>query len=276
MTDPWPDITLRFHHPEKSSELTRLHATEADLAPLVARELGISVGELARLRRRLADSAEVGALEVAAQPGFVDAVRALPFDEGDTVVILGDSVSDDALSWANQLATVVGAVIPERAVRIVNGGRSGDTTAAVIDRLDSVIELRPEWVLQLLGTNDARRHGLGRHQVFAPAETARNFATIAAMLQETCDPRLVRMTPPPLLPRRIDDWSPFTMQRLSWRDEDVRRIGLDLLQVDPTAIDLYSAMIDDAESLIGEDGLHPNLVGQQRILERVVQVLSVR
>ncbi|MCU1423235.1 MAG: Alpha/beta hydrolase fold-3 domain protein [Microbacteriaceae bacterium] len=267
------EITLRFHHAEKSSELARLHATEADVAPIVARELGLTLPELAAERRALELLAASAALEVLARPGIAELVRDLPFRTGATIVVIGDSLSDDVLSWANQLSTLLATALPERRLRVVNAGRSGDTTAEVIARLDAVVAERPAWVLQLLGTNDARRHGLAAHAVFTAEQTAHNFETIRDILRTETQAMVVRMTPPAIDVDRISTWEPFTAQHISWRPEDVRRIGDELLAADPTTIDLGHAL--DAADALGPDGLHASLAGHQAILETLVRRLSI-
>ena len=70
--------------------------------------------------------------------------------EGETIVFLGDSLTQDG-DWT--------AWFPE--YNVVNQGVGGDTTDDVLARLDRVVAARPDSVLLLIGTNDlATRHSV--------------------------------------------------------------------------------------------------------------------
>jgi lysophospholipase L1-like esterase len=265
------ETAVRFLHPEKGTDLLRLGASGADVAELIARDLGISSLDLAARRASLVELREVAARAILDRPGMERAITALPFAQGDVIVALGDSLTADLLSWAYQLEYLLGVVLPGRELRVVNHGNSGDTTADVIERLDLVVAERPAWVLQLLGTNDARRHGRGAHRVFTRAAIAGNLATIDAILGTETSARVVRMTPPPIVEADIAAWAEFDQQRISWRADDVRDIRDDLVAVDPAAIDLYSAI---PESMLGPDGLHLALEGQQAVAEMLIRTLA--
>ena len=63
--------------------------------------------------------------------------------ETSTTVFLGDSLTEQG-NWAQRF--------PE--LEVVNLGVSGDTTEQVLERLDEVIEKRPDTVVVMVGTND--------------------------------------------------------------------------------------------------------------------------
>lgn len=268
------DATLRFNHPEKAPGLVRMGATVADLEAIVARSLQLSVEMLRQQRARLDAQMTAGALELLARDDVVDALDNLPFERGDVIVALGDSITDDVLSWAKQLAVLVERRRPELQLRVIDAGQSGDTTSDVIARLDIVRDLQPDWVLQLLGTNDARRHGSPDRQVFAAAESARNFETIRSILTTDRATRLVRMASPPILAERANSWPLFVQEGISWRNDEVRAVGEQLIEADAATIDLHAAMVEQASDLLGDDGVHPNLRGQQAILVEVLLALA--
>jgi lysophospholipase L1-like esterase len=65
------------------------------------------------------------------------------------VVCLGDSLTRGQVSV--DFVTMLGS----RAFRVTNAGVNGDLAYNVLQRLDSVVELRPDVVSVLIGTNDA-------------------------------------------------------------------------------------------------------------------------
>jgi len=64
-------------------------------------------------------------------------------EERDTLLFLGDSLTQEG-SWQEWF--------PEQ--RVLNHGVGGDTTDAVLDRIDDVVAARPDEIVLLIGTND--------------------------------------------------------------------------------------------------------------------------
>jgi lysophospholipase L1-like esterase len=85
---------------------------------------------------------------------------------GDTVVFLGDSLIRDG-AW--------GDWFPES--EVVNLGVGGDTTDALLARLDEVIDLEPDEIVLLIGTNDLGTRQTVEHLV-------RNVETICVTLRK--------------------------------------------------------------------------------------------
>ena len=85
--------------------------------------------------------------------------------EGETIVFLGDSLTQDG-DWA--------AWFPE--YNVVNQGVGGDTTDDVLARLDRVVAARPDSVLLLVGTNDLATRRSVEHLV-------RNIQSILVQLR---------------------------------------------------------------------------------------------
>lgn len=262
---------VRFVHPEKATELARLSVGESDVAPIVADALGIAVAELEARRAEAREQVRASARLLLEDREVRAACAHLPFRPGQTIVALGDSLTDDALSWAHQLNALLEEVYPDDSPAVVNAGRSGDTTADVIDRLDLVLAQEPDWVIQLLGTNDVRHHG-GR-RVFSPGQTGTNFDTIQHVLVTLGGTRLIRMTPPPVAAPAVEAATAAPGVRLRWQQEDLARVGRHLMRSDATVIDLHAPLLPHARALLDPDGLHPHIVGHRAILR--VFLLSV-
>lgn len=95
---------------------------------------------------------------------------------GSTIVAFGDSLVEGVgASAGNDLVSILSRDIGEE---IINAGRSGDTTAAALERLErDALDRDPRVVIVLLGGNDALRR-------IPRDETERNLATIIDSIQD--------------------------------------------------------------------------------------------
>ncbi len=82
---------------------------------------------------------------------ITDAGRARPVGEGDR----GDGVGRGYVMLVDAL---LGAVYPERFIRVLNLGTSGNTTRDLKERWQAdVLDHRPDWVSLMIGANDVWR-----------------------------------------------------------------------------------------------------------------------
>lgn len=266
-------LIAQFFHVEKLPVFARARLRASDLADISARIAEVSPDELSHQRELLDREAAAGAEELLADPEFAAAVRRLPFRSGDVIVALGDSITDDAVSWANILDRVLATEVPGVSVR--NHGITGNTTGEVLHRLDLIARERPTWVVQMIGTNDARRHGALSIMTTSPPETARNLALLANFVRNELAARHVVMTPPPTIDKWVTGWAPFEDEAITWWAEDVRVVADIVLEGSAGAIDLHAAFLRAGETtLLTPDGVHPNGTGQLLIVRTLVESLS--
>ncbi|KQM20351.1 GDSL family lipase [Sphingomonas sp. Leaf24] len=144
--------------------------------------------------------------------------------------------------------------------RVVNGGISGDTSAAgrqrlayTLDRLDR----KPDLVLLGLGGNDVLRQ-------IPPAETRANFVAMLDELQKRGIPVVLTgmLVPPNLGP----DYA-ATFNRI-WPDMAKR--------YDATLDPFILAGVLGNRALMLPDGIHPNAQGVDRIVARLGPVVAGR
>lgn len=268
-------LAVRFFHLERFAPLVRGGISAADVQQVVAKLPGVDVPDIARVRAGFEQAVGAAAARIAERRGIASALAALPFRRHDTVVALGDSITDDALSWANQLARVLADKRPELELRVVNAGYTGDTTQAAISRFDTVAAHRPNWILQMLGTNDARRHGRAQVRTTSAQETVRNLTELQRMVAADTEARLVVMTPPPALGELADAWPTFQAQAITWRADDIAALAEAARALPAPVIDVYAAFMDaGAAQLLLPDGIHPTIAGQSLIAELVLRELA--
>lgn len=254
------ETLVRFEHPAKLLSVAELPGAAGMSDAALAEAYGVPVDVLRELREGFRQRVRAAACELLRDETLVEAVRGLP---DGTVVALGDSTTDDYLSWAQILRECVDLVRGAHTTTVVNAGVSGDTTADALRRLYGIVELKPDLVIVMLGTNDCQRHGPRLERLVSPAETARNLAAIADWL-----PARAWITPPPV---REDALAaavgprPFTL-----RDEDVRGVGALLGGLGGPVVDVYEPL----RELLMDDGVHPSFDGQRAIAAAVLRVVG--
>jgi acyl-CoA thioesterase-1 len=136
-------------------------------------------------------------------------------------------------------------------VRVINGGYSGDTTAAGLARLDWSLADNPHGVILELGANDALR-GVNPSQTFA------NLDAILARLTDRSLPVLFAgMRAPPNLGSEYAKAFSGVFGRLAERYDVV----------------YYEFFLDGVAAMPEfnqPDGIHPTAEGTQRIVERIL------
>ncbi|ADB49695.1 alpha/beta hydrolase fold domain-containing protein [Conexibacter woesei] len=266
----------RFVHPERYPLIARSPLPAADVRRLAGGLVGLDEEAYGSAANRFASSAATAAVELLDDADFAAAVRRLPFRTGDRVLALGDSITDDACSWAEILRAVLQAT--QAGAEIVNAGIVGDTTTDAIGRADLLVAARPTWVIQLLGSNDVRRHGhAAQVRMLTLGETLRNFRAIEQLIAEDARARLIRMTPTPVRDDQSRAWEHFAVHGLSWRSADVAEVARELLRLDADAVDLHTALSGPGiENWLLPDGVHPTVAGQQQILRALVHHLAER
>lgn len=259
---------IQFQHPEK----TWPGLGDSALAPLFE----VDLPTYQKIRSIFAQTTRQAAMDLLDDPAFAVKVDRLPFETGATVVGLGDSITDDLQSWLEILRQVLALRRPHDQIKVVNAGFSGDTTSQVISRFLDVIQKEPDWIICMIGTNDARLHGLSPTKTLVSIEeTARNLEMLRNFGRMQTKARWVWMTPSPVIEAQIaSDWflSPFQMM---WRNDDLRAIAQLIRQMLDPVVDLQEAFGTVANpELLLPDGLHPSLAGQKRIISALIEELS--
>lgn len=270
------DIAVRFFHLEKLAVARRLQLPPESFETIGARIAGVTLEEFRALRESLVHLRHRTARNLLQSEGISDALAALPFQQGDVIVALGDSITDDLVSWAYLLEDVLAERRPELQLRVMNAGYTGDTTQEAISRFDTVAAMRPDWIIQMLGTNDARRHGVARVRTTSAEENARNFAILSELVRTETEARHIILTPPPVIGRLADDWEPFGVESITWHDADVAGMAQTLRESSPSpVIDIHGALIDlPPDRWLLPDGVHPSAAGQSLIAREIIRALA--
>lgn len=239
--------------------------------------LGVSPDRLAARLSTHAQQVSDAVHRVADSP-LADVVR--EEYRGKTIVCFGDSITADRNSWAEVL---MGVLAPE--ARVLNRGRSGDTTGDLLSRFASgVAGSGADVVITMAGTNDARRYGIHRDSsvqfgslAISDGDTATNIVQLDKMIAGITGVPGIWLTPPPIDDARIRDHPSPRGAELVWRTEDLDRkvsiIRRTLPNRTTATADAFAAAGDAAAFLL-DDGLHPNAEGQVALANLALKALT--
>lgn len=263
---------IPFYHVEKRIPLFPGKTnTEAEAALF-----GISADELNTYRENLEENARQSALEILKEDEIVDCLDKIPFDGEETIVTLGDSITEDAQGWFTILKHVLEISVEKANFTFVNAGVSYNTTAEALRRVDrDVVIHEPDWVIVALGTFDAQRLNIAPNRTLLPlSETWENIESIQSILEERVANPLIWVTPAPVIAEMLNE-NPlydFTIQER------------DLSQVQELVAGKQGAIIDATAQRMGEnepqawnylpDGLHHSLSGHMETVKAIIKKLA--
>ncbi|WP_256757438.1 GDSL-type esterase/lipase family protein [Cohnella sp. WQ 127256] len=207
---------------------------------------------------------------------FADKVDHLPFKPRETVIGVGESTTDDLLSWFEILRQLIDIRRPQDGIRFINEGISGNTSSQVLGRFSGIIAKEPDWIMCMLGGNDVLRVGPEPTKTLVTAdETAQNLAAIRQIAAARSKAEWVWITPPTFVEERVAAFSYFQQAYLSWRNSDILLIGDIIRSLPDRVVDTQERFGAPASSLwVGPDGLHPILAGHQAIVTWLVEELA--
>ena len=226
----------------------------------------------AELGRMKAEAREA-AIELLADPDVASMVDRLPLRKGARVVAFGDSLTSEPQSWAVILSELLGARRAADGISVIISAVGGDTTTHGLVRVGEVVGQQPDWVLFLLGTNDARTQGphptktLVHHE-----ETARNIAELRHWVSSETKARALWITPPAVNEEQVAGHWGLARFGVRFRNEDLARVAKIVRDIDGAAIDIFSALGTPPPSdLLMGDGLHFTVAGQKRVALEVLK-----
>jgi lysophospholipase L1-like esterase len=243
---------------------------------LIAALYGMDEASYQLTKKQLQLQAQDAAKELLEDPAFADRVDQLPFKQGETIIGVGESTTDDLLSWLEILRHLLEMCRPKDGIAVINEGISGHTSTQVLGRFTGIMSRQPNWIICMIGSNDVLRVGPEptKTQV-SPEETSKNFAAIrhiAALQNKT---HWVWITPPTFDEQRIEANPHFRQGELVWRNDDILAIGDFIRNQLETVVDTQSGFgVPASAELIGPDGIHPSIAGQQAIAKWLVEKLT--
>ena len=222
---------------------------------------------------RMKAEARAAASELLADPAVTSMVDRLPLKRGARVVAFGDSLTSEPQSWAVILSELLAARRAADDIAVTISALGGDTTTHGLIRVGEVIGQQPDWVLCLIGTNDARTQGPHpRKTLVHHEETARNLAELRQRIAGETKARALWITPPAVNEEQVAGHWGLARFGVRFRNEDLARVATIVRELDGAAIDVFSSLgtPPPADLLMG-DGLHFTVAGQKRLALEVLK-----
>jgi len=258
--------------------------------------MGLETDELKKLRDRYKSNAKQAAIELLEDGEVADWIEDLPFEQGDTIVALGDSLTDDLQGWFSIFKHVLEIGRDDSDFNFVNSGISYDTSTDALKRLNrDVLDHDPDWVIVALGTFDAQRlHVAPDRTLVSLADYWENLNTIETVVGEVTNNPLIWITPPPVITEmlqqiRLFNFDLFEEDLSSYREilsgkkgYIVDPLGTRMNNEDGQHEHTHDQGDHDHEEETGpaawnylSDGLHPSLSGHNNTVKELIRFLAL-
>ena len=197
------------------------------------------------------------------------------FQRNDTVLFIGDSITDYnrarpvgeglnnawGTSYAAMASSLLCAMYPELHLRMINMGISGNQIRALDQRWQTdVLDLKPDWVVVLIGINDVWRQfdSPNQPELHVPPEEYR--ATYQRLLEQTLPTvkGMVLLTPYFMEPNQADPMRARMDEYGQIVKELAAQYGLPCVDTQAAWDGLFQHM---HPCNIAWDRIHPNQVG---------------
>ena len=198
-------------------------------------------------------------------------------EQDQTLVCLGDSITQATDGYVGFMAALIGARYPERGIKVVNAGIGGHKAPDMRARLDSdVIAHAPDWVTINVGINDVW-HGLGNHGAGGvPLDVYEaDVEAMVTRLQQETRAQIVLVTPT-VIGEDVDAEANRTLTLYVHAMQQVaERRGARLA---PTHADflmtLRAGQAANTAFRLTTDGVHLNAAGNARMALTILETLN--
>lgn len=238
---------------------------------------GLAPEDYQAVRERFATAAREGARDLLADPDNAAALDRWAAAGPSTVLVAGDSLTDDLQSWTEILRAALDLRRPGHAVRVVNGGLSAHTSAMILRSWPATLAaVRPDVVVCALGGNDVTRVGPGaRKTQVSLDESLANLGELRRIARALVSPHWIWVTPASVDEERVASFAAFRFGHSSWANADVRLLADGMRGLGGPLIDLTAVLgVPALPGLVGDDGVHPTLAGQTAIAGAVLDALA--
>jgi len=209
----------------------------------------------------------------------IDPLTVVPqFQDGDAVSFIGDSITHSR-KWHKYVSDYYLTRFPERKIRFLNAGISGDTAAGALKRLEAdILPQHPNVAVIMLGMNDVKRNlytpGTASEATLAARRQAlddyrTNLTELAAKLSESGVRRFIFVTSSP-----FDDTADIATPNLPGVNEALQATGPILhdlaVKTGGSVVDFNSPMVElnrlgqhgnPSYTIVGPDRVHPGEAG---------------
>lgn len=200
----------------------------------------------------------------------------LRITRGQTLVCLGDSITQADPGYVSLLAALIAAKYPERGIHVVNAGIGGHKAPDMRERLQrDVLARGPDWVTVNVGINDVW-HGMDGGTGGVPLDVyERDVTEIVQTIQAETTAQIV-LVPPTVIGEDVEDPANKLLgQYVALMEQVARRCRTHLA---PAHADFLRALragqAASPDFRMTTDGVHLNAVGNARLALTILETLD--
>ncbi|WP_211747744.1 SGNH/GDSL hydrolase family protein [Paenibacillus sp. Marseille-Q4541] len=197
----------------------------------------------------------------------------IPFEHGDTVLFIGDSITDCGRDYGNKwslgggyallTAAEIGRRYPQQEVKVLNRGINGHRVTDLAQRWQQdCIAHQPDWLSIYIGINDTWRH-YDSGQYTSPEDFYRTYRDLLVQTKEQTKAKIVLIEPFVL---------PVPEDRKKWREDldpkiqVIRELAREFKTRYVPLDGLFAANSTQVDPAYwAEDGVHPTPAGHALI-----------
>lgn len=248
--------------------------TEDKLAGL----FGIPSDEYNAIKNEFSKQVLKSCEELCSDPNFLHRLRSIPFRENEIIMALGESTTDDLLSWFMLLQKCIGHALPEKNIRFHNAAISGQTTSMALRKLTADLQAKPTLIICMLGMNDTLQIGGRFHKTLVDfKESVANLEIIRNIARDSCQPDWLWITPYTIDEQKQDNNYWFKQMQFRWLNKNIQPLIEHMAgQQTDSVLNLQKEFEPYKQDVyLTEDGIHLSLGGHKRVVEGVVKTLSL-
>ncbi len=211
-------------------------------------------------------------------------------ENNSKLVMIGDSISDcgrarpvgeglfdaEGSGYIRNVRALLNSTYPEKNIRVVNMGSSGNTVRDLAERWQSdVLDLKPDWLSIMIGTNDVWRQFDLPHQTEIHVYPEEYESTLEKLVRDTLPSLkgMVLMTPFFMEPNKND----AMRARMDQYGEIVKKLAIKYGTVFVDTQKAFDELLKHYHSgAIGWDRVHPNAIGHMTIARAFLNALDFK
>ena len=244
----------------------------------MAHLVGLDKEEFLNLRKSYQENAKKAAEEMLEEEQVTGWIDQIPFENDDTIVAFGDSITDDLQGWFYILKEALEITVPEANFNFINSGVSYNTSSEALQRFNrDVIDHDPDWVIVALGTFDMQRlHIAPDRTLVSLADFWENTNTIEQNVGDLTDNPIIWITPPPVITQMMQQMRFFHYDLFEEDLQNVREIiaGKVGYIVDPLGRRMSEESEEPEAWNFLSDGVHPSISGHVNTVKALLQNLA--
>lgn len=262
----------QFFHPQKKYSFLRGGDNSSAHAALFGVKESFYQSLLDEIDRKVSEACE----QLCQDQHFRDTIKNLNIPAQGSVVVIGDSLTDDSQSWFSILQRAFHILRNSDKIKFHNLAVSGDTTAHLQGSAVNALQLNADVYFVFTGTNDGRIHGgEGCYTCTSIGEVERNITQVIEFCKKRSDKPWIWLTPVGVDSQRIKTHDFFKPIEASWDHQHIQQVASLIVQHAPISLDLRQQFSPIKDSpLMDEDGLHWSIEGQKLTAQLVIEHLA--